>query len=94
LTAAQLKRALAKAGLSQRGAAKRLEINERTMRRYVSGEQPVPRVVECALYWLSDSDEQRKAFVKWGAEWRGMGSSRAWHDWDEILNPSSGDSGE
>jgi transcriptional regulator with XRE-family HTH domain len=55
MTPAQLKRALAKAGLSQRGAAKRLEINERTMRRYISGEQPMPRVVEYALYWLSSS---------------------------------------
>jgi hypothetical protein len=55
VTAAQLKRALAKAGLSQRGAAKRLEINERTMRRYISGEQSVPRVVEYAVYWLTGS---------------------------------------
>jgi hypothetical protein len=53
LTALQLKRVLAKAALSQRGAAKLLEINERTMRRYVSGEQPIPRVVEYALLWIS-----------------------------------------
>lgn len=52
MTAAQLKRALQKAGLSQRGAAKQLEINERTMRRYISGEQPVPKVVEYAVLWL------------------------------------------
>lgn len=52
MTAGQLKRALAKAGLSQRGAAKRLELNERTMRRYVAGDQPIPRVVEYAVYWL------------------------------------------
>lgn len=55
MTATQLKRALTKAGLSQRGAAKRLEINERTMRRYVSGEQEIPRVVEYALYWIASS---------------------------------------
>jgi len=53
MTALQLKRALAKAALSQRGAAKRLEINERTMRRYISGEQPVPRVVEYAVSWIA-----------------------------------------
>lgn len=53
MTALQLKRVLAKAALSQRGAAKLLEINERTMRRYISGEQPIPRVVEYALLWIS-----------------------------------------
>jgi transcriptional regulator with XRE-family HTH domain len=52
MTAAQLKKALAKAGLSQRGTATKLEINERTMRRYISGEQPIPRVVEYALLYL------------------------------------------
>lgn len=52
MTGLQLKRALRNAGLSQRGAAKALEINERTMRRYISGEQPIPRVVEYALNWL------------------------------------------
>ena len=55
MTAGQLKKALAKANLSQRGAAKLLEINERTMRRYISGEQPVPRVVEYALYWIAST---------------------------------------
>lgn len=53
MTALQLKKVLAKAALSQRGAAKLLEINERTMRRYISGEQPIPRVVEYALMWIS-----------------------------------------
>jgi hypothetical protein len=53
MTAGQIKKVLAKAALSQRGAAKLLEINERTMRRYVSGEQPIPRVVEYALLWIS-----------------------------------------
>lgn len=52
MTGKQLKRALRDAGLSQRGAAKELEINERTMRRYISGEQPIPRVVEYAILWL------------------------------------------
>jgi hypothetical protein len=53
LTAIQLKRVLAKAALSQRGAAKLLEINERTMRRYIAGDMPIPRVVEYALLWIS-----------------------------------------
>lgn len=54
MTAAQLQRLLDKAGLSQRGAAKALDINERTMRRYVAGDQPVPRVVEYAVLWLAE----------------------------------------
>lgn len=54
MTGKQLWRALQNAGLSQRGAAKLLEINERTMRRYVAGDQPVPRVVEYAVYWLAE----------------------------------------
>ena len=62
MTAAQLKRVLARAALSQRGAAKLLEINERTMRRYISGEQPIPRVVEYALFWIAhqSSDEPKQ----------------------------------
>lgn len=54
MTATQLKRALAKAGLSQRGAAKALDINERTMRKYVAGDAPIPRTVEYAIYWLTE----------------------------------------
>lgn len=61
MTALQLKRVLAKAALSQRGAAKLLEINERTMRRYVSGEQPIPRVVEYALLWISHQSPERES---------------------------------
>jgi len=53
LTPRQLAQLLAAAGLSQRGAARELAINERTMRRYVSGEQPVPRVVALALAYLA-----------------------------------------
>ena len=40
--------ALARAGLTQRGAALALGINERTVRRYAAGE-PVPTVVWLAL---------------------------------------------
>ena len=40
--------ALARAGLTQRGAARALGINERTVRRYAAGE-PVPTVVWIAL---------------------------------------------
>lgn len=51
MTALQLQRLLDRAGISQRGAAKALDINERTMRRYVAGE-PIPRVVEFAAKYL------------------------------------------
>ncbi len=49
MNAKELRALLAECNLSQRGAAKMLGINERTMRRYVLGEMPVPRLVELAL---------------------------------------------
>ena len=52
MTALQLQRLLDRAGLSQRGAAKALEINERTMRKYAAGDAPIPKTVELALRWL------------------------------------------
>ena len=62
VTATQLRKLLEHAGLSQRGAARELDFNERTMRRYCAGE-PIPRVVELACKYLwekpraSDCDE-------------------------------------
>ena len=55
VTALQLQRLLDRAGLSQRGAAKALEINERTMRKYVSGDSPIPLTVEYALRWVTSA---------------------------------------
>ena len=52
MTAANFRAALARAGLTQRGAARALEINERTVRRYAAGT-PVPRVVWLALERLA-----------------------------------------
>ena len=52
MTAKQLQRLLESSELSQRGTAKKLGLNERTMRRYVSGDQPIPRVVEFAVRYL------------------------------------------
>jgi plasmid maintenance system antidote protein VapI len=57
VTALQLQRLLDRAGLSQRGAAKALEINERTMRKYVSGDSPIPLTVEYALRWVTSAQE-------------------------------------
>lgn len=48
----EVRNALSVAGLSQRGAAKILEIDERTMRYYCAGTHPVPRAVQFALYYL------------------------------------------
>lgn len=59
MTAGQLQRLLDRAGLSQRGAAKELEINERTMRSYVLGERPIPKTVELAVKWLAGEKRGR-----------------------------------
>ena len=53
MTGIQLQKLLDRAGVSQRSAAKALDINERTMRRYVAGE-PIPRVVELAAKYLCE----------------------------------------
>jgi hypothetical protein len=45
MTPKQLQAALDKLGLSQVKGAKALGINERTMRRYIAGELPIPRIV-------------------------------------------------
>jgi len=58
MTAAQLQRLLDNAGKSQRGMAKELGISERNMRRYVSGELPIPRVVELAVRCLLQHSNQ------------------------------------
>jgi transcriptional regulator with XRE-family HTH domain len=45
----QLLALLKKTEMSQRGAARRIGINERTMRSYVSGDARIPRTVALAL---------------------------------------------
>lgn len=58
MTGGQLQKLLDSAGLSQRGAAKDLDISERQMRRYISGDAAVPKVIEYALRWLIHTREQ------------------------------------
>ena len=58
MTGGQLQKLLDSAGLSQRGAAKDIEISERQMRRYISGDATVPKVIEYALRWLIHVKEQ------------------------------------
>jgi plasmid maintenance system antidote protein VapI len=52
MTAAQLQKLLDRAGLSQVGAAKAIEISDRQMRRYCRGAADIPRTVEYAVLWL------------------------------------------
>jgi plasmid maintenance system antidote protein VapI len=54
LTGAQLQKLLDRAGMSQRGAARAMGIDERTMRRYVAGDAEIPRVVELAMRCLAE----------------------------------------
>jgi len=49
MTGKQLQRLLDRAGLSQRGTARELGINERHMRRYIADEAVIPRLVEIAV---------------------------------------------
>lgn len=49
MTPKQLKKALDVDGLTQREMAGKLDIDERTMRRYCSGELPIPHVVGLAV---------------------------------------------
>jgi DNA transposition AAA+ family ATPase len=58
--AAKLRKLLDDAGLSQRGAARELGIDERTMRRYCAGELPVPRVVWLALEAISTNSKPKR----------------------------------
>jgi hypothetical protein len=60
VTPAKLQKLLDAAGLSQRAAARALDINERTMRRYVAGDQVIPRVVEYALRWVAERAADRE----------------------------------
>jgi transcriptional regulator with XRE-family HTH domain len=52
MTGKQLQKLLDAHGFSQRGTARRLGIGERTMRRYVAGDLPVPPLVEFAVHAL------------------------------------------
>lgn len=52
-------------GISQRAMAKIIDIDERTMRRYVSGDLPIPRVVQIAVSCIIDhDDEARDLFIE------------------------------
>jgi plasmid maintenance system antidote protein VapI len=62
LTATEMKKLLTPgaSGISQRQMARMLDINERTMRKYVSGESPIPRVVQVAVSCFIDHDDEHR----------------------------------
>jgi hypothetical protein len=59
VTTTELRQRLTTAGLSQRAAARMLDINERTMRRYASGALLIPRTVELALQVISGAMKEQ-----------------------------------
>jgi DNA-binding CsgD family transcriptional regulator len=52
MTGAQFRKLIEGGLISQREAAESLDINERTVRRYLAGDAPIPRVVELAAKYL------------------------------------------
>jgi hypothetical protein len=53
MTPKQLRTTLARIGLSQRGAARLLGIDERTMRKYIAGDLVIPELLVWALRGLA-----------------------------------------
>lgn len=58
VTKQQLRKFLEKMGWPQTRTAEALDIDHRTMRRYVSGDKPVPKAVELALKYLAEHPEE------------------------------------
>lgn len=56
MTPADLRTELARLGLSQRGGAAYLRVNEKTMRRWISGEIPIPHAIALLLPKLKPKD--------------------------------------
>jgi DNA-binding transcriptional regulator YiaG len=54
MTAAQLRAILDRLGLSQVGAARFLDVDDRTVRRWIAGDIAVPRPVEMLLRLLDE----------------------------------------
>jgi transcriptional regulator with XRE-family HTH domain len=59
MTPAQLTKALKQADLSQSEAARRLGIDPRTMRRYISGDLAITLVVELALRYVIEHRDDK-----------------------------------
>jgi transcriptional regulator with XRE-family HTH domain len=52
MSPAQFAKLLDAAGMTRREAAEALDMKERQVYRYLSGESEIPRVVEYALRWI------------------------------------------
>jgi DNA-binding XRE family transcriptional regulator len=52
MTHQQLEAAIAQLGDTQTSLARSLDISDRTMRRYLAGDAPIPRVVDLAIAHL------------------------------------------
>jgi DNA-binding transcriptional regulator YiaG len=54
MSAADLRAALARLGLSQSEAARRFGVNARTVRRWIVGDRPIPGpVIELIRTWMA-----------------------------------------
>jgi hypothetical protein len=62
MTPKQLRTELARIGLSQRAAARLLNIDERTMRKYIAGDLVIPEMQVWALRGLALRDPDQEAF--------------------------------
>ena len=60
MTPKQLRATLASIGLSQRGAAQLLDINDRTMRKYVAGDLVIPELLVWALRGLGQREQAQR----------------------------------
>jgi hypothetical protein len=49
VTSRQLATTLKRLGIAQTEAARQLGVNDRTMRRWIAGDLPVPRMVELVM---------------------------------------------
>ena len=61
MTPNQLRAALGRLGLSQRAAARLLDIDERTMRKYVAGDLIIPEMLVWALRGLAQREQDQDA---------------------------------
>lgn len=58
MTAAELRKLLDAHGMTNRGTARELGINERTMRLYVAGERKIPGPVAIAVRCLAEHGQK------------------------------------
>jgi hypothetical protein len=61
MTPKQLRTELARIGLSQRAAARLLNIDERTMRKYIAGDLVIPEMLVWARRGLAQRDRDAAA---------------------------------